>query len=672
VPQNMKPAEKTQARARRRIGKYVITGRIGRGGMGMVYRGYDEVLERDVAVKILTVEGSEDDEHRKRFEIEAKAAAKLQHPNIVTVFELGEDRGIPFIAMELLPGADLESLLRSGESLLLQEKLDIMGQVCRGLQYAHEHRVIHRDVKPSNIRVLEDGSAKIMDFGIAKLGQTGVTKSGMMVGTVHYMSPEQIRGRPLDGRNDVFSAGVILYELLTGRRPFVGEGPTQILYRIVHDDPPPIAAELGECGDRLKAVVARALAKDPDSRYPSAAALADDLIGVMRSLSASGGAVLPYEAMESVALSRRLLKEGRIEEGVQRLSEVTELHPQLLEARRALRWARREAASQTGPAPPEEEDGFPELEATFQAQAPATQVEAETVLQPTVLAQPVERPPAAKRIAARPLPSKPGAGGVLWIGAGAAVVALSIGGYLWLRTPESKGPPEPAASASPSASPAAVASPVEATSRLSVSSDPKGASVSVDGKPVPGVTPLELSLSTGQAHRVALSKDGYVSQETRLSPGAWPPEIKLALEPAGPLGKVVVTSPYPLDVQWRGRVLARAATSAEVPVPAGRQTLTLVSPAHFLKASVSVEVRAGETAEVAAPQLGTLNIRANPDNCQVFIDGTFVDYPPILDRGLAVGSHSVRFEWPDGRRDEQAVQILAGIPAYVMGRKDDK
>src|SRR5262249_2690360 len=144
-------------------------GRIGKGGMGMVYRGLDEALEREVAIKTLTVEGTFDAESRKRFEIEAKAAAKLQHPNILTVFELGEERGVPFIAMELLPGADLETLLRSGDPLLLQEKLDIAVQVCRGLTYAHEHKIVHRDIKPSNIRVLDDGTAKIMDFGIAKL-----------------------------------------------------------------------------------------------------------------------------------------------------------------------------------------------------------------------------------------------------------------------------------------------------------------------------------------------------------------------------------------------------------------------------------------------------------------------------------------------------------------------
>src|SRR5260221_7970120 len=226
--------------SKRTIGRYVVKGRIGRGGMGMVYRGLDEALEREVAVKTLTIEGTLDEESRQRFQIEAKAAAKLQHQNIVTVFELGEDRGVPFIAMEMLPGVDLEGLVRSGEELLLGEKLDIVVQVCRGLAYAHEHGIVHRDIKPSNIRLLDDGTAKIMDFGIAKLGGTQLTKAGMMVGTVHYMSPEQVRGKPLDGRSDVFSVGVILYELLAGRRPFKGAAPTAILYKIVNEEPAPL------------------------------------------------------------------------------------------------------------------------------------------------------------------------------------------------------------------------------------------------------------------------------------------------------------------------------------------------------------------------------------------------------------------------------------------------
>ena len=256
-------------RARPRIGRYLITGRIGRGGMGMVYRGLDEALEREVAVKTLHAEGTLDADSRRRFEIEAKAAARLQHPNIVTVYELGEDRGIPFIAMELLPGVDLEALLRSGEPLPLVEKLDVVAQVCRGLAYAHERGIVHRDIKPTNVRLLEDGTAKIMDFGIAKLGGTHLTKTGMMIGTVNYMSPEQVRGKPLDGRSDVFSVGVILYEMLAGERPFRAEGPTQVLYKIVNEEPPPPdLSAAGGLAPRLQEILGRALAKDRGPPLP--------------------------------------------------------------------------------------------------------------------------------------------------------------------------------------------------------------------------------------------------------------------------------------------------------------------------------------------------------------------------------------------------------------------
>ena len=193
------------------IGRYRILARLGKGGMGMVYLGRDEALDRDVAVKTLRVDGSVDAESRGRFEIEAKAAARLQHPNIVTVFELGEDRGLPYIAMELLGGEDLETLLRGGDPMSVVERLDIVIQTLRGLDFAHAHRIVHRDMKPSNIRVLDDGSVKILDFGIAKLESTSVTQAGMMVGTPFYMSPEHIRGGVLDGRSDVFAMGVILH-----------------------------------------------------------------------------------------------------------------------------------------------------------------------------------------------------------------------------------------------------------------------------------------------------------------------------------------------------------------------------------------------------------------------------------------------------------------------------
>ena len=371
-------SEEPDRRARAHIGRYVVLGRIGKGGMGMVYRGLDEALEREVAVKTLTGEGSFDEESRRRFEVEAKAAARLQHPNIVTVFERGEDRGVPYIAMEMLPGADLEALLRSGEALSLEEKLDVVIQVARGLAYAHENRIVHRDIKPSNIRLLDDGTAKIMDFGIAKQEGTQLTRTGTMLGTIHYMSPEQVRGHKLDGRSDVFSLGVILYELLAGRRPFKGEGVTDVLYQIVHEEPSPLdLSSLGELSPRLQEIVSRALAKEPPERYPTATQLAADLASVVAAQRCLEGAdAAPPTVQEAVAAARRQVKEGRTEEGVRRLRELQEAHPHSLETRRALRSALREKSRREKPPDPEA-TAFPELEATFQN--PPTSREPETL-----------------------------------------------------------------------------------------------------------------------------------------------------------------------------------------------------------------------------------------------------------------------------------------------------
>ena len=606
----MGTAGPAEGRYRKRIGKYLVTGRIGRGGMGMVYRGWDEVLEREVAVKTLTLEGSLDEESRRRFNIEAKAAARLQHPNIITVYELGEDRGLPFIAMELLPGTDLEGLMRSGEPLMLQEKLDLVIQVCRDLAYAHDHRIVHRDIKPSNVRVLEDGSIKIMDFGIAKLGGTGVTKTGMMVGTVHYMSPEQICGQTLDGRSDLFSVGVILYELLAGRRPFVGEGVTGVLYKIIHDEPAELElAELGAEASGLRETLRRMLAKDREQRPATAAVLADELSTLLAARLGALAAETSPETRETLAASRHLLREGRVEESLRRLREVNERNPHSLEVRRALRAATREMQRRQQPPAPAPEDDFPELDSTYRPDAAtyfpaATRVQPETVMRPTVMRA-----------------EAPGRRGWMAIGAAAALaVLIGVAALVARGRPASSPSVAPPASAP---SPRAAATP--------------SATGGVTPAPGPSVSPLAATAGPSTAT---------------------------------PDGKVNVVSTYPVDVLWRGKLLARGQTSPQVSLPAGRQVLSLIASGFAVRTNVTVDVRPDAVIGVEAPSLGRINIRANPDNCRVLVDGTFLDFPPILDRPLALGRHAVEFQWPDGARRVETVEVTKGAPTYVMGRKE--
>jgi len=698
-------------RPRPRIGRYVITGRIGRGGMGMVYRGLDEALEREVAVKTLVAEGSLDPESLRRFEVEAKAAARLQHPNIVTVYELGKDRNLPYIAMEMLPGADLEALLRSGEEMPLAERLDAMAQVCRGLAYAHERGIVHRDIKPSNVRLLEDGTAKIMDFGIAKLGSMQLTKTGMMVGTVHYMSPEQVRGRPLDGRSDVFSVGVMLYQLLAGERPFRGDGATQVLYKIVNEDPPPPdLSALGDVGTRLLPILSRALAKDPEARYPTAKVLADDLAAVLEDLQKAAGPV-PAAAADGLAAARRALREGRREEAVARLRGLVAEHPGLLEARRALRAALSEQKKARDTEQGQED--YPELEATFQA-AP-TRREPGTELQPTIAvvaegtpgtpAPPVPppsprriwayagggllavallawalllrgpRPPAEVRV---PVRSQPLGAAVLVDGRESGVLTngeLVVPSpapervVLTFRKPGHRDETRTVRLPLPAGESVSVT--LQTSTRLvPVRTVPPGATVTVDGEKLGGVTPLETALDPGREHRLVASLEGYASREVRIEAGAAPESLDLALEKVAPDGVVAITSSYPVDVLWRGRPLSRGEVSPRVSVPGGRQVLTLVSGSLFLKADVTVDVPPRGETSLAAPAAGKLNVRAVPENCEVFVDGTFVDYPPILDRPVAAGRHTVSFRWQDGAKAEEAVEVKGGAPAYVLRRKE--
>ena len=264
---------------KKKIGKYEITGILGRGGMGVVYRAEDKRIGRQVAIKTLTENFSGQPEMLERFYREAQAGI-LQHPNIVIVYDLGDEDGVPFIVMEFVSGEPLDKLIAAGRPTTIIEKLGIIEQVCLALGYAHHRGVIHRDIKPANVMVQLDGVAKIVDFGIARVqgssSEGGLTRTGNVIGTIHYIAPERLKGRPFDGRSDIFATGVMLYLLLTGELPFTGEDMT-VLQKLVNEPHPPLSTYLTNYPPALDSIIDRALAKDPEQRYSTAEEFAADL-----------------------------------------------------------------------------------------------------------------------------------------------------------------------------------------------------------------------------------------------------------------------------------------------------------------------------------------------------------------------------------------------------------
>jgi serine/threonine protein kinase len=259
------------------VGPYRIVRRIGQGSMGVVYQARDAARARDVALKVMNAPGIGDEGARARFAREARAVAKLRHRNIVAVFDFSDEGDAPYLVMELLEGTSLAERLAHGPPLTLDAKLDVVIQLCEGLQFAHDQGVVHRDVKPANIRLLQDGAVKLLDFGIASITGATVTQPGAVVGSVAYMSPEQIQGLAVDGRADVFSAGVVLHELLAGRRPFESDTVTGVMLKVLHEPAPTLRTMAMGIPEDVVVAVETALQKDPVARYASAADFGTDL-----------------------------------------------------------------------------------------------------------------------------------------------------------------------------------------------------------------------------------------------------------------------------------------------------------------------------------------------------------------------------------------------------------
>src|SRR6202140_1420960 len=304
--------------ALKKLGKYEVIGELGHGAMGVVYRARDPVINRLVALKTITAGGADDPSMLERFYREAQSAGGLQHPNIVTIYDMGDESGVPYIAMELIDGENLDQLIAQRTPIPLPLKLVYATQACSAFEYAHKRGIIHRDIKPGNIMVNKDGTLNIVDFVIACLLEASKTQTGLLMGTFAYMSPEQYHGEHADERSDIWSFGVLLYELLCWQRPFAGETPASLMHTICAHEPQPLSRFLPGCPPELELIVAKTLRKSPGDRFQSMEDLLLELEPLCQRLKGQSVA-------ELVGQSRRCVEQNQFAEARDLLRQAVQI-----------------------------------------------------------------------------------------------------------------------------------------------------------------------------------------------------------------------------------------------------------------------------------------------------------------------------------------------------------
>lgn len=623
------------------MGRYEVQEVIGRGAMGVVYLAYDPQIGRRVALKtIRPAEGASPEEvaeSRERFQREARAAGSLLHPHIVTVFDVFEDRGTLYIAMEFVQGRLLEAFCSRKNLLPPERAVRLVAQGLSALHYAHRRGIVHRDIKPANLMVLEDEETlKVMDFGVARENGAHLTQKGFVVGTPHYMSPEQIEGRPLDGRSDVFSMGVVLYELLCGERPFPGESISTVLYRILHDTPTPLRELNPRIPKALERILDRALAKDPNQRFPSAQAFeealllfletgswAEDFSLAEEETASPGDTVLPPPP--STGTRRR--RPGRLSRRVQWTALLSFVLLALLLAAAGFFRSRPEGKPTRNPPP---------TELPWPVAVTTDPPGADLFLDgAAVSAVTLERNDRGRhRVEAR----------LGCLSAQAEVDAAAPPGALHLRL--EPGP-----------------------FRLAVTSVPPEAAVLLDGRETGLKTPCELDLKGCAPFEVELRLSGFLPHKVAVDPRLQrtPLEVTLQKEPEKGALRVLGSSAM-MQVFEESRLLGGPGETFTL--PAGEHRIRFVDPVLRGSSERRITVEPGQTVAVRAPQFetGRVFLYGRPvEEGKVLVDGRYLEDLPLNGNvPLAAGPHRFKVVAPDGRSVAFSWTIRPGDQTRVV------
>jgi hypothetical protein len=611
------------------LGRYRIEKELGRGAMGRVFLAFDPTIERRVAIKTIQIFAAlpeaERDQARERFLREARSAGKLLHPGIVTIFDVGEADGVPYLAMEFVEGETLDAACRDEALLPVPAVVELVAATAEALGFAHERGVVHRDIKPANLMRVGESTVKIMDFGLAKNPAASMTHDGALVGTPNYMSPEQVRGDPLDGRTDLFSLGVVLYEMLTGVKPFAGDSISSVLFRIVHEPPKDAPLRLERIPPPLAAFLERALAKLPDARFRNGAEFARAL----RRAGAAASAMTvpasapadhppsPVPAQEKVAPIRR--------------SYV----PWIILIAVALAGLGTAVVLRVGPfAPPKV-----------------------AMLTTRVRTEPGGL---AVRMNGSPLQGD--------------VIRFPAGGPFEVLTATSgcREAKHRLEAADAGVEIVLVLDPARAT--VVVDPGVPGTRVTVNGADA-GASPATLDLDLCRDNTVAAQAEGYRTASVTIPAKATPLDARSASSAlkldAIPMGRLLLPAMrLPVEFFVDGKPAARNAEGLEL--PAGPHEVRATSEARFVDVSVTLEVPEGGTATPAfvLPPQARLVVQTFPPNCRVALKRAGSSWRPLgetpLRYDLAAGRYVLRVEAPDsGESREQDLNLAPGTNAPI-------
>ena len=641
-----------------KAGRYQIVGELGRGSMGVVYQGFDPVIGRTVAVKTMLTEGltpAEFEDFKARFQREAQSAGVLAHPNIVTVYDFGEDEGVLFLAMEFLEGKSLQDLVEQQTVLPVETIVPMYEQVCSALDHAHAHKIIHRDIKPANIMILDSGLVKVTDFGIAKMMSTGMTQAGQILGTPNYMSPEQVKGRQIDGRSDIFALGVVLYELVTGEKPFGGQNITTVIYKIINENPIPPRELDASIHPGLSFVIQKALAKNPDERYQTCRELAEDLkiykkLGGMQAPSATVIVRVPTLGASTAETAKAPPVQPAPVQVVPEYPSSRPLSVQVIPPSKP-------QPSGTSPAV----WVFLTLLAVaaggggyyLVSRKPEIADQPQTVPQQPQPSAPATNPPAGQEAAGSAAPqgdagAAPTPGTTLQPGATSS--PAPTGGTPSVSSANAKPadtPPPKTETVVPLPAEKMTARPAAPKiGRLLVTSNVEGARISIDGRSESAwATPYTIPDLSAGAHSVTVSKSGYSNyQQSVTIEGGRTNSINASL--SVPVGEInIVSDPAGVEVLIDGQPAGR--TPAQKTLPVGQHTFVLRQPGMDPYTS-SFEIKydgymATRKVTLGGPQVatGVVEVRTIPPGATVLADGKAVPGTTPTSFRLPAGKHTL-------------------------------